>query len=118
VFPNEKRPNALVYFTLDDESVFGSTSLLGEFGIHSHNGGWMDPCKKRVYYIGRDNQIYDHATSKAFANTAPFLLHFHKIMLINVRGTPPPTSNKARKQCRGTSKARCSKSTALACECV
>jgi len=101
VTPKEPRPNALVYFTLDEGSIFGTTMLSG-FGNHSHNCRWMEPCKARTYYIGCDNQVYDYETCRSYTNTAPFWFHFHKIMLINVRGAPkerPSTSSsKARKK--------------------
>ncbi len=104
VTPNEPRPNALVtslvYFTLDEGSIFGTTMLSG-FGTHSHNGRWMEPRKVRTYYIGCDNQVYDYETCRSYTNTAHVWFHFHKIMLINVRGAhekPSTSSSKERKK--------------------
>lgn len=86
VTPDEKRPNALVYFTLDTASSFGSNSVFDQFAMHTHNCRWFRDCNKpRIYYVGDDRQIYDYSTDRSFANTPPYMLHDHRIVLLNVR---------------------------------
>lgn len=95
VTPDEKRPNALVYFTLDAASAFGSNGVFDKFAMHSHNCRWLDCCKPRIYYVGDDRQIYDYSTDRSFANTPPYMLHDHRIVLLDVRSASAvPKANK------------------------
>ena len=91
--PSEKRSNALVYFTMEPASSFGSISFLNTFSIHSHNCDLLECSTPKIYYVGDDHQIYDYSTNQSFANTPPYLLHYHRLLLLNVRRAKTTESN-------------------------
>ena len=87
VFPTQTRKGARLYFALEPCSFFHEYPVLNRFDIHSHNGRIWDWKTPPVFYIGEDNQIYDHDTGKPYTHTHPHLSHVHVITVLQISAT-------------------------------
>jgi len=95
VTPDTPRKNALVYFTVERASIFESipVAYIQQWGVHNHRCKWTDNCKEKVYYIGKDLQIYDHSTEQSYTYMPNFIMHTHMMQLLNIRNS---TTNSAK----------------------
>ena len=75
-YPVKKRKNAVLYFKLKDKSFFDNFKLLNKLDVHSHSD------KDTIYYIGKNNQIYEYESKKMFSRTPSHLSHNHTITLL------------------------------------
>ena len=72
--------NAVFYFKLLDASYFNNCDLLESLKLflHSHEN------KDTIYFLHKNNEIYEYKTGKAFNHTSNHLMHNHKITLLSI----------------------------------
>jgi hypothetical protein len=69
--PKIKRADALLYFTINKSSYFGSIPILDWVDVHTHKG---------IYYINKlDGLIYDYEDDKMYSKIVRNKTHTHGI---------------------------------------